>query len=442
MQWVFGDNWGVRSIDGYATPSSVENRIGLIRFALRIVVVTALVALFAITLVPIARQHINGLHLGWFFVVLGGAVVLVAPAVIIACRYLALWWIHVVTFVVEILVYGALALSLGPALSPYIALGYVTYSAIAFVTLTRRTAMIHMGAIGASYGFVLAQQAGNTAPVTRWIIVMGAVVVIGQTLAWLVDRLRTLAVSEHQARDAADTANAALEDINWTLESRVQEQVGELERLGRLRRFLSTPVADAVLSSEGHSLLEPHRREISVFFCDLRGFTAFAANAQPEEVLGVLGEYFDLLGDLINRYQATVGAFTGDGLMAFFNDPLPCDEPALRAITMAVELRSAMESQMEDWTRKGYQLGFGVGISFGYANLGMIGFEGRRDYSALGPVVNLSARLCGEAKSGQILIDQRAHGASHNRIHIEDFMSVDLKGFSDPVPVFSVAGLI
>ncbi len=193
---------------------------------------------------------------------------------------------------------------------------------------------------------------------------------------------------------------------------------------------------------KGQPLLEPHRKEISVFFCDFRGFTAFAANAQPEEVLGVLGDYFDLLGVLINQYQATVGAFTGDGLMAFFNDPLPCDDPALRAITMAVEFRTAMESQIQSWTRKGYQLGFGVGITLGYANLGMIGFEGRRDYSALGPVVNLSARLCGEAKSGQILIDQRAHGASHDRIHVEEGVSVVLKGFHDPVPVFSVSGVV
>jgi class 3 adenylate cyclase len=412
------------------------------RLITRVVLLTALVALFAIALIPLSGQHIYGAHVASFIEMLVAAMFIITPVGLLAIRYLALWGIHVVSFVVETLLLGLLAYSVGPVLSPFTALAYVIYSIIQFVTATRRIAVIHIVAMGASYGFVVAYQAGNTAPVTRWVFVMGAVVIIGQTVASLVDRLKVLAVSEHEAREAAEDAKDALEDMNWTLESRVIEQVEELERLGRLRRFLSTQVADAVLSTESQPLLEPHRREISVFFCDLRGFTAFAANAQPEEVLGVLGEYFDLLGDLINRYQATVGAFTGDGLMAFFNDPLPCDDPALRAITMAVEFRTAMVSQTATWIRKGYQLGFGVGITLGYANLGMIGFEGRRDYSALGPVVNLSARLCGEAKSGQILIDQRAHGASHGRIHVDEGISVELKGFHDPVPVFSVAGVI
>jgi class 3 adenylate cyclase len=209
-------------------------------------------------------------------------------------------------------------------------------------------AMVHVAGIGASYGLVVALQAGNSAPATRWIFAIGAVVIIGQTVASLVHRVRTLAESERQARSSADQAGLALQDLNRTLERRVNQQVEELERLSRLRRFLSTPVADAVLSSEGQALLEPHQREISVFFCDLRGFTAFAATAQPAEVLGVLGEYFDLLGDLITRYQAPVGTFTGDGLMAFFNDPLPCDDPALHAITMAVEFRSAMDAMTRE----------------------------------------------------------------------------------------------
>jgi class 3 adenylate cyclase len=356
-------------------------------------------------------------------------------------RYLALGWIHLVVFMIESLLMGSLAFTLGPVLSPYLVVPYAIYATLDFVVMTRRMAMIHVAGIGASYALVVAFQAGNAAPVTRWLFAMGAVAIIGQTVAALVDRVRALAVSEHQARASADHASLALQDLNRTLERRVSEQVAELERLSRLRRFLATPVADAVLSSEGPSLLEPHQREISVFFCDLRGFTPFAANAQPEEVLGVLGEYFDLLGTLITRYQATVGTFTGDGLMAFFNDPLPGDNPAFQAVTMAVEFRSAMHAMTRQWTGRGYDLGFGIGITLGDASLGIIGFEGRRDYTAHGPMVNLSARLCSEAKSGQILIDQRVLEALHNRIEVEEGTSVALKGFRDPVPVFSVVGM-
>jgi class 3 adenylate cyclase len=442
VHWVLGDDWGIRSIDGSAPPNSVENRTNGIRSASRITGLTALLALIAIALVPLLGQHIEGLHVGWYFALSALALLIILPSALLAVRYLALWWIHLIVFLIEAVLMGTLAFTLGPVLSPYLVVPYAIYSTLDFVVMTRRMAMIHVAGIGASYGLVVALQAGNTAPVTRWLFAMGAVVIIGQTVASLVDRVRALAVSEHQARAATDQAKFALEDLNRTLERRVTEQVAELERLGRLRRFLSTPVVDAVLSSEGQRLLDPHQREISVFYCDLRGFSAFAENAEPEEVLGVLGEYFDLLGELITRYQATVGTFTGDGLMAFFNDPLPCDNPALRAITMAVEFRSAMEAKTLQWTRKGYELGFGIGITLGHASLGIIGFEGRRDYTAHGPMVNLSARLCSAAKSGQILIDQRALGASHESVEVEEGPSVELKGFSQPVPVFNVVGII
>jgi class 3 adenylate cyclase len=442
VHWMFGDDWGFRSINGNAAPDSVENRTNALRLASRITGFTAVLALIAVALVPLCGQHIGGLHVGWYFALSAVALIVILPTGLLAARYLSMGWIHLILFMIEAVLMGALAFTLGPVLTPYLAVPYAIYATLDFVVMTRRMAMIHVAAIGASYGFVVAMQAGDTVPVTRWIFVIGAVVIIGQTVASLVARVRTLAVSEHQARASAEQARLALQDLNRTLERRVNDQVEELERLSRLRRFLSTPVADAVLSSEGQSLLEPHQREISVFFCDLRGFTAFAASAQPEEVLGVLGEYFDLLGDLITRYEATVGTFTGDGLMAFFNDPLPCDNPALHAITMAVEFRSAMNAMTRQWTGKGYELGFGIGVTLGDASLGIIGFEGRRDYTAHGPMVNLSARLCGEAKSGQILIDQRVLGALHDRIEVEDGTSVALKGFSDPVPVFNVVGII
>jgi class 3 adenylate cyclase len=439
---MLGHDWGIRSIDGNAPPDSVENRTSSFRLASRITGFTAVLAVVAIALVPLSGQHISGLHVGWYFALSAVALIVIMPTALLVVRSLSLGWIHLVLFMIESVFMGALAFTLGPVLSPYLAVPYAIYATLDFVVMTSRMAMIHVAGIGASYGLVVALQAGDTAPLTRWVFVIGAVVIIGQTVASLVERVRTLAASERQAYASADQARLALQDLNQTLERRVDEQVGELERLGRLRRFLSTPVADAVLSAEGQSLLEPHQREISVFFCDLRGFTAFAARARPDEVLGVLGEYFDLLGILITRHQATVGTFTGDGLMAFFNDPLPCENPALHAITMAVEFRAAMEALTRQWTGKGYELGFGIGITLGDASLGIIGFEGRRDYTAHGPMVNLSARLCGAAQSGQILIDQRVFGALHDQIEVEESTSVALKGFRDPVRVFSVVGMI
>ncbi|MBV8159933.1 MAG: adenylate/guanylate cyclase domain-containing protein, partial [Acidimicrobiia bacterium] len=247
---------------------------------------------------------------------------------------------------------------------------------------------------------------------------------------------------ERATHRALDEAHRNLATLNRTLEDRVEAQVAEITALSRLRRFLSTPVADAVLSAESDALLEPHRREIAVFFCDLRGFTKFAASAQPEEVHAVLTAYFDLLGEMVGRYEATVGGFTGDGLMAFFNDPLPVEEPALRAVAMAVELRDPMEHLIAEWQRQGYVLGYGVGIAFGYANIETIGFEGRRDYTALGPVVNLAARLCAEATSGEILIDQRTSAACDGRVEVASERSLALKGYHDPVLARSATAVI
>src|SRR5581483_3912379 len=204
--------------------------------------------------------------------------------------------------------------------------------------------------------------------------------------------------------DTIQRQAAELAEWNRTLEARVQQQLAELERLGRLRRFLSPQLADAILSSGDERVLESHRREITVVFTDLRGFTAFAAMAEPEDVMVVLREYHAAMGELIFEYEGTLERFAGDGLMVFFNDPFPCDDPAGRAVRMAVAMRERVDELARDWHRRGHQLDFGVGIAQGYATLGRVGFEGRFDYAAIGTVTNLASRLCGEAQPDQILV--------------------------------------
>ena len=204
---------------------------------------------------------------------------------------------------------------------------------------------------------------------------------------------------------------ADLATWNKTLEKRVADQVAEIERMGRLRRFLSPQIAAAVLASGDESVLESHRRDIAVVFCDVRGFTPFAETAEPEEVTSFLREYHTRLGALIHKYEGTLERFIGDGLMVLFNDPLRCTDPSIRAVRMAVEMRTQIKELTAKWRKQGHELGFGMGISYGYATLGRIGFEGRFDYSAVGTVVNLAARLCEEASDGQILIDGKVLSA-------------------------------
>jgi adenylate cyclase len=241
--------------------------------------------------------------------------------------------------------------------------------------------------------------------------------------------------------DTIQSQAAELAEWNRSLETRVQQQVEELERLGRLRRFLSPQLAELIVSSGDDSLLKSHRREISVVFCDLRGFTAFTETAEPEELMGILHEYQEAMGALIFRFKGTVADIAGDGLMVFFNDPLPVSNPAMCAIQMAVAMRERMLDLTAAWLKRGHKLGFGVGIALGYATLGQIGFEGRFDYGAIGSVTNLAARLCGEASAGQILITQRAYGAAETRVKAECIGDLTLKGFHKPVTVFNVVGV-
>jgi class 3 adenylate cyclase len=213
------------------------------------------------------------------------------------------------------------------------------------------------------------------------------------------------------------------------------------ERVGRLRRFLSPQLAEVIESSGSEKLLESHRREVSVVFCDMRGFTAFSEVTTPEQVMAILNEYHVALGVLIHKFEGTIERFAGDGVLVWFNDPLPCPNPSERAVRMAIEMRASVATLTTKWRTAGHQIGFGIGITYGDATLGRIGFEGRFDYSAIGSVVNLAARLCGEAKDGQILIDERVKAAVASFVKWESVGDVALKGIRQPVPAYNVIGL-
>jgi adenylate cyclase len=248
--------------------------------------------------------------------------------------------------------------------------------------------------------------------------------------------LRLKALHDKTVAQAADLAQ-----WNGTLEQRVGQQVAEIERISRVKRFLPPQIARLVVASGHENLLDSHRRAVAVLFCDMRGFSAFAETAEPEEMMLVLREYHKTLGTLTDKYEGTVERFTGDGLLAVFNDPVPCAEPSLRAVHMAVEMRDEVARLAETWSRSGYKVGFGIGIAHGYATLGTIGYEGRLQYSVTGRVANLAARLCNEAKDGQILVDISVRSAAEAHADIDFAAELTLKGFSRPVKAFNVRSL-
>jgi adenylate cyclase len=248
-----------------------------------------------------------------------------------------------------------------------------------------------------------------------------------------------------RARIGASLQRKRLHDelAEWsrTLEQRVQEQVAQVERLGRLKRFFSPQLAELIVAGGADDPLKTHRREVTVVFLDLRGFTAFAETAEPEEVMAVLREYHAAMGRLVLEHEGTLERFTGDGMMIFFNDPVPVPDPAFRAVRMAVAMRDAVAKLCGEWQRLGYELGLGVGIAQGYATIGAIGFEGRWDYGAIGTVTNLAARLCAEARAGQILVSARVAGAVERLVEREEIGALSLRGFTRPVVTFNVVGV-
>jgi class 3 adenylate cyclase len=239
---------------------------------------------------------------------------------------------------------------------------------------------------------------------------------------------------ERQSREVAN--------LNQQLERRVADQVGEIERMGRLRRFLPPQVADLIVASGDESQLESHRREITALFCDLRGFTGFSERSDPEDLMLLLREYHAAIGKIVVAYNGTVGHYAGDGVMVFFNDPIPIPNPALQAVLAALDMRAAIATLTEKWRRLGHELGFGVGIAHGFATLGTIGFDGRFDYAAIGTVCNVASRLCDEAKSGQILISPRVLMAVENAVNVEHVGDFSLKGISRPVAAYNLLSAI
>ncbi|MDP1966738.1 MAG: adenylate/guanylate cyclase domain-containing protein, partial [Reyranella sp.] len=225
------------------------------------------------------------------------------------------------------------------------------------------------------------------------------------------------------------------------LATRVGEQVEELERVGRLRRFLAPQLAQAIISAGDEKMLENHRREIVAMFCDLRGFTGFSETAEPEDIMALLAEYHGAIGPLIRKYEGTLDRFTGDGMLVFFNDPLPCPDAPDRAARLALEMRDAVAALSVGWNRRGHRLGFGIGMAQGYATLGRIGFEDRFDYTAIGAVVNLAARLCAEAADGQVLVSGRLAAAVEDVADVEDLGERELRGMARPMAVANLQKL-
>lgn len=243
------------------------------------------------------------------------------------------------------------------------------------------------------------------------------------------------------AHDQLQAQAAELAVWNRTLEERVAAQLGEIERMARLKRFFAPMLAELIVSSGNERILESHRRDIAVLFCDLRGFTAFAESAEPEELMALLRDYHAALVPLIQTFEGTLDRFVGDGLMVYFNDPLPCPNPAERAVALAVAMRDAVTALAQSWRRHDYQLGFGIGIAQGYATLGQIGFEGRFDYSAIGTVINTAARLCEAAKDGQILVTSRIAAAVAKMADVSEIGPLRLKGLSRALAVCNVETL-
>ena len=241
--------------------------------------------------------------------------------------------------------------------------------------------------------------------------------------------------------DTVETLAAEVREWNASLERRVAEQLSELERVGRLRRFFSPQLAELIVNGGADDPLKSHRSEITVVFLDLRGFTAVAEVAEPEEVMGVLREYHQVTGKLILEYEGTLEHFTGDGITILFNDPVPIPNPSVRAVRMALAIREHVGRMAKDWVKRGYELSLGIGIAQGFATIGAIGFEGRWDYSAIGTVTNLAARLCGEAPGDQILISQRVYAGVETLLEVGPHEVLTLKGFRRPVIAYRVHGL-
>ena len=284
-------------------------------------------------------------------------------------------------------------------------------------------------------------QAVTAVPMMRGKVAIGALSIMRTVPGPLSDRqLALVKTFASQAVIAIENTRLLneLNALNQQLERRVADQVGEIERMSRLRRFLPPQVADLIVASGTEKQLESHRREITALFCDLRGFTGFSESSDPEDVMALLRDYHAAIGEIIIKYSGTLERYAGDGVMVIFNDPVPVPDPALRAVRMALDMRVTIGELIENWRRLGHDLGFGIGIAHGYATLGTIGFEGRFDYAAIGTVSNVASRLCDEAKPGQILISPRVLMAVEKEVTVEPVGEFTLKGIRRPMATYNV----
>jgi class 3 adenylate cyclase len=283
-----------------------------------------------------------------------------------------------------------------------------------------------------------------TIPMLKENDLVGAIAIYRQEVRPFTDRQIEL-VKNFAAQAVIGIENARmlneLNEMNQQLEQRVADQVSEIERMGKLRRFLPPQVADLIVASGAEKQLESHRREITALFCDLRGFTGFSESSDPEDVMSLLGEYHGAIGEILIKYSGTLERYAGDGVMVIFNDPVPVSDPALRAVKMAMDMRVTIGDLIEKWRRLGHDLGFGIGIAHGFATLGTIGFEGRFDYAAIGTVSNVASRLCDEAKPGQILISPRVLMAVENNVVVEPVGEFELKGLRRPMAGYNVLAI-
>ena len=307
---------------------------------------------------------------------------------------------------------------------------------LAYIFFRRRVASIASVELLVAYGVLLASQPGYPQPVARWFVFASLVISTCSVVVWAVGLIQRLALQERAAQVDLTLAHAEMAELNDQLAEVVDQQDTEIGSLMQLRHFLSPQVAEAVLK-EGMAALAPHRARIAVVFCDLRGFTSFSSSAEPEEVMEVLDRYYATVGRALHDRGATVGTFAGDGIMAYFGDPVPCEDPAGTAVEMAVALRLAMVNVVDHWRRRGFDLGCGMGIAYGYATIGPVGFAERTDYTALGPTVNLASRLCSRAADGEILIDGRSREVVDRRVTVEERV-LELRGFPLPVTAHSV----
>jgi class 3 adenylate cyclase len=328
----------------------------------------------------------------------------------------------VVLFFVASLSVAASVVFVGPTLGS-IAVFSVEIPLLAFFALRTKWAVAVTVFSIAAYGVALFLLDDPPVPLQQFLNVVTSAGAAGALIGGLASRL--------------DRARRSLADLNHNLEDRVAEQVEELERIGRLRRFLSPQVADVVMSAGTAELLAPHRCEVAVLFVDLRDFTRFTNTADADHVMQVLDEYYRVVGSILDRHGATIGGFDGDGVMAYIGDPMPVDHPAREALIVAVEIARELDRLLDGWSVANAPLGYGIGIAFGVATLGVVGFEGRSDYTPVGAVVNLAARLCSDARAGEIVIDDALRVAS-GVTGATRRADVDLKGFGD-VATYAVA---